>query len=111
MKVVILRENGMADAETEAVSASEKEFWDGKADIADIPTNFDSLYYRENEIDTKLLTKSDTSHNHSLNSLTEKSYNSLTDKPTIPTDFNTLYYTKSEIDTKIGDIETLLEAI
>lgn len=28
--------------------------------------------------------KSDTSHNHSLSNLTEKSYNSLTDKPTIP---------------------------
>lgn len=91
-----------------------------KADTSSVPTklsdldkdiNFDERYYTESEIDTKLLTKSDTSHNHSLNSLTEKSYNSLTDKPTIPTDFNTLYYTKSEIDTKIGDIETLLEAI
>ena len=30
-------------------------------------------------------TKSDTTHNHTLASLSEKSYNSLTDKPTIPT--------------------------
>ncbi len=34
-----------------------------------------------NNIDNKLDTKSNTTHNHNLNDLTEKSYNSLTDKP------------------------------
>ena len=75
-----------------------------------------------------------TTHNHGLNNLTEKSYNSLTDKPslfsgsytdlsnkpTIPTalsnltkdiNFDERYYTETEIDTKIGDIETLLAAL
>lgn len=86
-----------------------------KALVATIPDKADINHIHAisdvTGLQTALNTKSDTSHNHSLNSLTEKSYNSLTDKPTIPTDFNTLYYTKSEIDTKIGDIETLLGAI
>ncbi|MFA7658762.1 MAG: hypothetical protein WCY19_04955 [Candidatus Gastranaerophilaceae bacterium] len=36
---------------------------------------------------SELITKSDTNHNHSLNNLTEKSYNSLTDKPNIPSQY------------------------
>jgi len=72
--------------------------------------NFDERYYTESEIDTKLSTKSDTTHNHTLASLSEKSYNSLTDKPTIPTvptalsaftkdiNFDERYYTESEIN-------------
>lgn len=40
-----------------------------------------------------------TSHNHNLNDLTEKSYNSLTDKPTIPT-ISTDIETDGESDTK-----------
>jgi len=41
--------------------------------------------YTETEIDSLLAGKSDVTHNHTLTSLSEKSYNSLTDKPTIPT--------------------------
>ena len=40
--------------------------------------------YTKDEADTLLSGKSDTSHNHALNNLSEKSYNSLTDTPTIP---------------------------
>jgi hypothetical protein len=39
--------------------------------------------YTKSEIDTKLSSKSDTNHNHNLANLSEKSYNSLTDKPTL----------------------------
>lgn len=45
----------------------------------------DDRYYTESETDTLLAGKSSTSHNHNLNDLTEKSYNSLTDKPTLGT--------------------------
>jgi hypothetical protein len=45
----------------------------------------DDRYYTESEVDTALSGKSDTSHNHNLNDLTEKSYNSLSDKPTLGT--------------------------
>jgi len=50
--------------------------------------------------------KSPSNHNHTLNSLSEKSYNSLTDKPTIPTNlsdfnkditFDERYYTEVEV--------------
>ena len=100
---------------------------DGKADISDIPTalseltkdiNFDERYYTETEIDTKLSAKSDTSHNHALNNLTEKSYNSLTDKPTLfsgsyadlsnkPTEFTPSAHTQA-IST-ITDLQTTLD--
>lgn len=40
--------------------------------------------------------KSDTSHNHNLNDLAEKSYNSLTDKPTIPD--TSQFETSSQLD-------------
>lgn len=44
--------------------------------------------------------KSNTNHNHNLNDLTEKSYNSLTDKP----DYSSTYEPKnSNIQTHIGD--------
>lgn len=46
MKVVILTADGKADAETEAVSVSEKSIWNGKAD--QITT------YTKTEIDTKI---------------------------------------------------------
>jgi hypothetical protein len=39
---------------------------------------------------TALNEKSDTSHNHTLNNLSEKSYNSLTDKPSIPDELSDL---------------------
>ena len=70
--------------------------------------------------------KAPLSHNHALASLTEKSYNSLSDKPTIPTvpsalsgfinDLTAYYsktetYTQTEINSMIGDIETLLAAL
>jgi hypothetical protein len=50
--------------------------------------------------------KSDTSHNHNLNDLSEKSYNSLTDTPTIPTDF----YSQAEVDTISGSLSTEIDS-
>jgi hypothetical protein len=38
-------------------------------------------YYTKIEVDSKLANKSNITHNHSLANLSEKSYNSLTDKP------------------------------
>lgn len=52
--------------------------------IDDLPTTDLSSYTTKTYVDTQLLTKSNANHNHSLNNLTEKSYNSLTEKPTIP---------------------------
>ena len=53
------------------VSDTEKTAWDGKAD--------------KTYIDTELGKKSDTTHNHTLAGLSEKSYNSLTNRPTLGT--------------------------
>jgi len=50
-----------------------------------------------------LSTKSDTTHNHSLANLTEKSYNSLTDKPTIPDELKDL--TDDATHRTVTDIE------
>ena len=51
--------------------------------INDTATNTDELWSAD-KINTELAGKSDITHNHSLVNLTEKSYNSLTDKPVIP---------------------------
>lgn len=48
-------------------------------------TRGDARYYIKSEVTAYLAAKSDTGHNHTLTSLSEKSYNSLTDKPIIPT--------------------------
>lgn len=46
-------------------------------------TNSDTDYPTTKAVNTGLSTKSDTTHNHTLASLTERSYNSLTDKPNL----------------------------
>lgn len=52
-----------------------------------------------------------STHNHTLSSLSEKSYNSLTDKPTIPTDF----YSQAVVDAKdaavSGSLDTRITAL
>jgi len=94
------------------LSLSEKSY-NSLTDKPTIPTalssltkdiNFDERYYTETEANSLLAGKSDTTHNHSLNNLTEKSYNSLTDKP----DLTSLHshsnkslldtYTQTEVD-------------
>ena len=45
------------------------------------PESHDDRYYTETEIDTKLLAKSDTTHNHTLAGLSEKNYSSLSGRP------------------------------
>jgi hypothetical protein len=73
----------------------------------------DDRYYTESEVDTisgslqsNIDGKSDTSHNHNLNDLSEKSYNSLTDTPTIPTDF----YSQAEVDTISGSLSNEIDS-
>lgn len=60
----------------------------------------------QSDINSLKTNKSDILHNHSLANLTEKSYNSLTDKPSIPTDTAHLtksdVYTKTEVDNVLG---------
>ena len=94
------------------LSLSEKSY-NSLTDKPTIPTalssltkdiNFDERYFTETEANNLLANKSDTTHNHSLNNLTEKSYNSLTDKP----DLTSLHshsnkslldtYTQTEVD-------------
>lgn len=54
-----------------------------------VDNQFDELNYRLDwefgRIDDQLANKSDKNHNHALASLSERSYNSLTDKPTLGT--------------------------
>lgn len=66
----------------------------------------------QTDLQDALDAKSATGHNHSLTNLTEKSYNSLTDKPTIPSTFDDLTdgttnkaYTSTE-KTKLSGIAT-----
>lgn len=56
--------------------------------------------------------KAPAGHNHTLNSLSEKSYNSLTDKPTLPTNLSDLnkditfddrYFTETEVNNLLDD--------
>jgi hypothetical protein len=58
------------------------------ASFQEIPD--DTHYATEKLIKDNLDTKSDVTHNHNLNDLSEKSYNSLTDKPTIPDELSDL---------------------
>ena len=53
------------------------------------PSNHDDRYYTETEVDTKLSTKSSTTHNHTLAGLSEKNYSSLAERPA-DDNFNTL---------------------
>lgn len=54
-----------------------------------VDNQFDELNYRLDweidRVDNELANKSDKNHNHALASLSERSYNSLTDKPTLGT--------------------------
>lgn len=70
------------DLQTALETLDDKVIPDALSDLTkDI--NFDERYYTETETDTLLAAKSDITHNHNLADLTEKSYNSLTDKPII----------------------------
>lgn len=55
-----------------------------------------------------LINKSDAAHNHSLANLTEKSYNSLTDRPEIPSIVGLA--TTGELSTSIQSIISLIES-
>jgi hypothetical protein len=69
-----LRKKSDNDFDTEWASAISSVIWgDIIGDIED-----------QEDLQDQFDTKSDTSHNHALNNLSEKSYNNLTDKPTIP---------------------------
>ena len=62
--------------------------------------------YTKLEVDTALSNKSNTTHNHTLSSLTEKSYNSLTD---VPTEFSPESHSHTEIEITDLDKYTQLE--
>ena len=57
-------------------------------DVTDLDTSVSSIGTSVDSLDTSVATlsseKAEANHNHNLNDLTEKSYNSLNDKPTIP---------------------------
>jgi hypothetical protein len=92
------------DATHRLVTDIEKGVWEGKQNaigytpenIANLRTSFqvtpdDTHYISEKLAKDSLDGKSSTGHNHNLNDLAEKSYNSLTDKPingAIPVSFN-----------------------
>jgi hypothetical protein len=82
------------DATKRFVTDAEKSAWDGKQDalgftpenVANRRSSFqvspdDAHYTTEKLVKDSLDGKSDAGHNHSLNNLVEKSFNSLTEKP------------------------------
>lgn len=93
---------------TEDYTTTEKTKLAGIEDGAQV--NPDLTPYAETEdVNTALATKSDTTHNHSLSNLTEKSYNSLTDTPYIPSktsdlDNDSSFATTTEVNTLIENV-------
>lgn len=91
--------SGHIDNSTVHVTSIDKANWNSKAegihthDMEDI----EGLSLDWSAIDNKPSTFAPSTHSHSLNSLSEKSYTSLTDKPTIPTKLSEL-----EADVELG---------
>lgn len=68
------------------------------------------LVYMKTEVDTKLSSKADSNHTHSISNVTNLQ-TTLNGKANVSHTHNDTYYTKSEVDARIGDIETALTNI